>query len=304
MFANTGGRLPASTAFRDQQGSSEARCPAPLRAGIGLRAEHYRDVIEQRPPVGWLEVHSENYFGAGGRPLDFFDRIRADYPVSLHGVGLSLGSTDPLSKTHLRSLKSLMQRCEPMLVSEHLAWGSVAGRHFNDLLPLPYRADTLSHLVDRVGQVQDYLHHPILIENLSSYLEYELSDIPEWEFLAELARRSGCGLLLDVNNVYVSARNHGFDAQDYLRGIPPHLVREIHLAGHTVKTFADGELLIDTHDQRVSAAVWSLYRDAARRFVNVPVMIEWDAQLPALEVLVNEAQQAQMILSETHADVA
>lgn len=282
----------------------EAASLKPLRAGIGLRAEHYHDVIEQRPPVGWLEVHSENYFGAGGRPLHYLDQIRADYPISLHGVGLSLGSTDPLSATHLRNLKALVQRCEPMLISEHLAWGSVEGRHFNDLLPLPYQADTLQHMVERISQVQDYLQRPILIENLSSYLEYSASDIPEWEFLTELAQRSGCGILLDVNIVYVSARNHGFDAQGYLRGVAPHLVREIHLAGHTVKTFADGELLIDTHDQRVSAAVWSLYRDATRRFVNVPVLIEWDAQLPTLEVLVNEAQQAQTLLSETDADVA
>jgi len=303
MFTNTGG-CSISTANCNVTAQREASSLKPLRAGIGLRAEHYLDVIEQRPPVGWLEVHSENYFGAGGRPLHYLDRIRADYPVSLHGVGLSLGSTDPLSETHLRNLKALVQRCEPMLISEHLAWASVAGRHFNDLLPLPYHAEALQHMVERIGQVQDYLQRPILIENLSSYLEYSASDIPEWEFLTELAKRSGCGILLDVNNVYVSARNHGFDAQDYLRGVAPHLVGEIHLAGHTVKTFADGELLIDTHDQRVSAAVWSLYRDAARRFVNVPVLIEWDAQLPALEVLVNEAQQAQTILSETDAHVA
>ena len=278
--------------------------PIPSQAGIGLRAEHYHDVLEQRPPVGWMEVHSENYFGAGGRPLHYLDRIRADYPISLHGVGLSLGSTDPLSEKHLQKLKTLVQRCEPILVSEHLSWGSVGGRYFNDLLPLPYRDDTLEHMVARVSQVQDYLQRPILIENLSSYLQFDSSDIPEWEFLAALAQRSGCGLLLDVNNIYVSARNHGLNAQDFLRGIPQHLVGEIHLAGHSIKTFDDGELLIDTHDQRVSAGVWSLYRDAVRRFVNVPVLIEWDAQLPALDVLVAEAQQAAMILRDSYADVA
>lgn len=278
--------------------------PIPSQAGIGLRAEHYHDVLEQRPPVGWMEVHSENYFGAGGRPLHYLDRIRADYPISLHGVGLSLGSTDPLSEKHLQKLKTLVQRCEPILVSEHLSWGSVGGRYFNDLLPLPYRDDTLEHMVARVSQVQDYLQRPILIENLSSYLQFDSSDIPEWEFLAALAQRSGCGLLLDANNIYVSARNHGFNAQDFLCGIPQHLVGEIHLAGHSIKTFDDGELLIDTHDQRVSAGVWSLYRDAVRRFVNVPVLIEWDAQLPALEVLVAEAQQAAMILRDSYADVA
>lgn len=276
----------------------------PAQAGIGLRAEHYYDVLAQRPTVGWLEVHSENYFGAGGRPLHYLDCIRADYPISLHGVGLSLGSTDPLSETHLRSLKALVQRCEPMLVSEHLSWGSVAGRHFNDLLPLPYCTETLEHMVERVSKVQDFLQRQILVENLSSYIEYDSSEILEWDFLAELGRRSGCGILLDLNNIYVSARNHGFDAQEFLRGIPPSLVKEIHLAGHTVKTFDEGELLIDTHDQRVSAGVWSLYRDAARRFVNVPVLIEWDAQLPALNVLVNEAQQAQTILSYDNANLA
>lgn len=273
-------------------------------AGIGLRAEHYHDVIMQRPPVAWMEVHSENYFGAGGRPLHYLDLIRADYPISLHGVGLSLGSTDALSETHLQNLKALVERCEPMLVSEHLSWSSVAGRHFNDLLPLPYHADALEHMIARVSQAQDYLQRQILIENLSSYIEYDSSSMCEWEFIAELGRRSGCGILLDVNNIYVSSRNHGFDAHDFLHGIPADLVKEIHLAGHTVKTFDEGELLIDTHDRQVSAGVWSLYRDAVRRFKDVPVLIEWDAQLPALNVLVSEAQQAQAILRDRYANLA
>ena len=276
----------------------------PARAGIGLRAEHYDAVLEDRPPVGWLEVHSENYFGAGGKPQDYLERIRAHYPLSLHGVGLSIGSTDPLDRRHLAKLKDLMRRFEPALVSEHLSWSSVGGRYLNDLLPLPYTEEALYHMIARVAQVQDALGRPILIENPSSYLQYVESAIPEWEFLVELAERTGCGVLLDVNNIYVSARNHGFDASAYLRAIPRHLVREIHLAGFTVNRFDGGEILVDTHDRPVWPAVWALYRQAVQRFGQIPTLIEWDTDLPELAVLVDEARRADAILEERHARAA
>ena len=279
--------------------------PIPACAGIGLRAGHYDAVLDRRPPVGWLEVHSENYFGAGGKPLYYLERIRAHYPLSLHGVGLSVGSTDPLDHRHLAALKRLIQRFEPALVSEHLSWGSVGGRHFNDLLPLPYTEEALDHLAARVSQVQEVLGRQVLIENPSSYLQYVESTIPEWEFLAELARRSGCGVLLDVNNIYVSACNHGFDASAYLRAIPRPAVQEIHLAGFTVNRFDDGEILIDTHNQPVCLAVWTLYRQAVQRFGEIPTLIEWDTDLPELTVLVAEAERADAILlEERHAEAA
>ncbi|MDS4030998.1 MAG: DUF692 domain-containing protein [Candidatus Contendobacter sp.] len=276
----------------------------PARAGIGLRAEHYAAVLETPPPVGWLEVHSENYFGAGGKPLDYLEHIRAHYPLSLHGVGLSIGSTDPLDQRHLASLNHLIRRFEPALVSEHLSWSSVGGRYFNDLLPLPYTEEALDHMVTRVVQVQDVLGRQILIENPSSYLQYVESAIPEREFLVELVNRTGCGVLLDVNNVYVSARNHGFDASAYLRAIPRHVVQEIHLAGFTVNRFDDGELLIDTHNRPVWPAVWALYREAVHYFGRIPTLIEWDTDLPELAVLVDEAHRADAILEERHARAA
>lgn len=272
----------------------------PARAGIGLRAEHYADLLETLPAIAWLEVHSENYFGAGGKPLFFLESIRAHYPLSLHGVGLSIGSTDPLNAAHLAKLKDLIRRFEPTLVSEHLSWGSVGGRYVNDLLPLPYTEEALRHMVERVSQVQDYLGRQILIENISSYLQYEASSIPEWEFLAELARRAGCGLLLDVNNIYVSARNHGFDAGIYLQAIPADRIQEIHLAGFTVNRFEDGEILIDTHNRPVSQAVWELYRKGVQRCGPMPTLIEWDTDLPPLAVLLEEARRADAILETCH----
>ncbi len=276
----------------------------PAQAGIGLRADHYREILETRPALGWLEVHPENYFGSGGKPLHFLENIRAHYPLSLHGVGLSLGSTDPLNPAHLRKLRQLIERFQPALVSEHVSWGSVDGRYLNDLLPLPLTEEALQHMVMRVTQAQDYLGRQILIENVSSYLEYQESAMPEWEFVTEIARHSGCGLLLDVNNVYVNARNHGFDAVEFLDNIPADLVQEIHLAGFTVNRLGDKEILIDTHNQRVCDDVWQLYRQAVQRFGIRPTLIEWDADLPPLAVLRDEAQRADAILEERHALVA
>ncbi len=277
----------------------------PARAGIGLRAQHYHEIIDTRPAIGWLEIHPENYFSAGGKSLHILKQLRTDYPLSLHGVGLSMGSTDPLNGMHLNKLKDLIHRFEPALVSEHLSWGSVEGRYHNDLLPLPYTEEALNHMVDRVAQVQDHLGHQILVENVSSYLEYRESTIPEWEFLVELSKRSGCGLLLDVNNIYVNARNHGFNLESFLFGIPPTApVQEIHLAGFSVDNIDHEQILIDTHSQPVCDAVWVLYSKAIKRFGKVPTLIEWDADLPALEVLLTEARHADLILEVYHEQAA
>jgi uncharacterized protein len=276
--------------------ASRAAARIPARAGIGLRAAHYRDVLESLPAVGWLEVHSENYFGEGGAPLRILERIRAHYPLSLHGVGMSLGSTDPLDRGHLAKLKALIERFEPGLVSDHLSWSSVGGRHFNDLLPLPYTEEALAHVSRRVLQAQEVLGRRLLVENPSSYLQPAESCIPEWEFLAELARRTGCGILLDVNNVYVSARNHGLDARRFIDSLPGRHVAEIHLTGFTS---GDG-VLIDTHSRPVAAEVWGLFARALERFGPQPALIEWDADLPPLSLLVAEAGYAQALLEDEH----
>jgi len=276
--------------------------PLPLGAGIGLRSSHMQKLLDTRPALGWVEVHSENYFGHG-IPLAYLLRARELYPVSLHGVGMSVGSTDALDLAHLGDLKSLIDAVEPVLVSEHLSWGSVGGQHLNDLLPLPYTEEALDHVVARLAEVQDRLGRSILVENISSYLQLCDSSIPEWEFLAEVATRSGCGILLDVNNIYVSAVNHGFDPREYLRAIPTWAVQEIHLAGFTRNRFGDGEILVDTHSRRVAPAVWRLYAEALARFGRRPTLIEWDSDLPPLSVLLDEAAKAQRLL-EADYDVA
>lgn len=273
--------------------------PIPARAGIGLRGPHHGDVMDTLPPVGWLEVHAENYFGPGGGAVETLERLGDHYPVSVHGVGLSLGSTDPMDRVHLARLRQLIRRCEPALVSEHLAWCSVGGRHSNALLPLPYTEEALAHVVSRVQQVQEFLGRRLLVENISSYLEFDHGTMAEWEFLSELARRSGCGLLLDVNNVHVSACNHGFDAHAFIDAVPAESVGEIHLAGHAVNRFDDGEVLIDTHDRHVSPAVWALYHHALERIGRVPTLIEWDTDLPPLAVLVEEAARADAVAART-----
>ncbi|HKQ30177.1 MAG TPA: DUF692 domain-containing protein [Burkholderiales bacterium] len=276
----------------------------PARAGIGLRAPHYRDIIETRPDVAWLEVHSENYFGDGGAPLYYLERAREHYPVSLHGVGLSLGSTDPLNRGHLRRLKQLIDRIEPGLVSEHLCWSSVDGRYLNDLLPLPYTEEALRHVAARIVETQDFLGRRILIENLSNYLQFSHSAIPEWEFLAAVAQRADCDILLDVNNIYVSARNHRFDPLEYARAIPAERIKEIHLAGHTVKQYDDGEILIDTHNARVCDEVWGLYDAVIKQIGARPTLIEWDSDLPTLSLLVQEADAAEHIMERRRDAVA
>lgn len=290
--------------MRGQGPNKRSVGPITASAGIGLRAPHYRDLLEQVPSVGWIEVHSENYFGLGGAPAHYLERARELYPLSLHGVGLSLGSTDALSRTHLKRLKEVIERYEPWLVSDHLSWSSVDGRYFNDLLPLPYTRDVVAHLAQRIEQAQELLGRQILVENLSSYLCFRDGEMPEWEFVTEVVRRSGCGLLLDINNVYVASVNHGFDARRYVDAIPVSLVQEMHLAGHLERHIEGSRLLIDTHNQPVCGAVWDLYERAVRRFGPVPTLIEWDADLPSLPELVAEAHRAEAVLENRHARAA
>ena len=265
--------------------------------GIGLRQPHYRAALDTPPPVGWLEVHSENYLG-GGAPLRVLETFRRDYPLSLHGVGLSLGTAGPLDRRHLARVADLVARIEPALVSEHLSWSIAGGVYFNDLLPLPYTEEALAVVAGHVAEMQDALRRPILVENPSTYLEYSHSTIGEVEFLAELVRRTGCGLLLDVNNVYVSAGNHGFDAASYLAAVPAAAVGEIHLAGHSTRDI-DGTLLrIDDHGSAVAEPVWALYAAVLARLGAVPTLIEWDSVIPPLPILVGEAAKAAGLLAK------
>jgi uncharacterized protein len=278
---------------------------APTRcSGFGLRSQHHAEFLERRPAVGWVEVHSENFFAHGGAQREILAEVRAHYPLSLHGVGLSIGSTDPLNRAHLTQLARLERDFNPVLVSEHLAWGSVDGRFMNDLLPLPYTEEALRHTAQRVAAVQDVLGRQILIENVSSYLEFKDSEMPEWEFLVALAAESGCALLFDVNNLYVNAVNQSFDPYLYLNHIPPQLVQEIHVAGHGVKRVGSLELLIDTHAAPVCSAVWQLYEAALERFGPVRTLVEWDVDLPALDVLIAEAAKINHVLQVWRADAA
>jgi uncharacterized protein (UPF0276 family) len=281
-------------------GGGASRIESPARphvagVGVGLRARHYRDFLEQRPRVDWLEVHSENYFGEGGWDLHVLHALAERHPISLHGVGLSLGSADRLAHEHLAKLKRLVEGIGPALVSEHLCWGATGGRHLNDLLPLPYTREALDLMTMRVEQVQEVLGRRILIENVSAYLRFRADELSEGEFLSELARRSGCDLLLDVNNFYVNGVNHGFDPLVEIAKLPPSAVGEIHLAGHLVTEHG----LIDDHGSPVIDPVWKLYAEALARFGSVPTLIEWDTNIPPLPVLVAEADKARAIMEET-----
>lgn len=269
----------------------------PVQAGIGLRFPHHRLVAETKPQAAWLEVHPENYM-AGGAPLRFLETIRRDYPISLHGVGLSLGSVDPLDPGHLARLKWLIGLIEPGLVSDHLSWSSIDGVYLADLLPLPYTKEALDIVARNVDAAQNALGRTLLIENPSTYLAFAHSSMREEEFLTELVRRTGCGILCDVNNLYVAACNHSIDADAYLRALPAASIGEIHLAGHSISRLADGqEIRIDDHGSVVDPAVWQLYERALDRFGPIPTLIEWDTNLPAFEVLQGEAYRAQAYLN-------
>ena len=269
-------------------------------AGIGLRSAHHDALLREQPRVGWIEVHTENYFHDGGPQARALERAREIYPLSLHGVGLGLGSIDALDRAHLARVRRAVDRYAPALVSEHACWGSHEGEHFNDLLPLPYTDQAVTHLSGRIAQVQDALGRQLLIENLSCYLAYSSSRLTEWEFLAAVVDRSGCGLLLDVNNAYVNACNVGLDPVAFIDGLPRDAVQEIHLAGHTRRAIGEHVILIDDHGSKVPEAVWRLYELAIRRFGPVPTLIEWDTNLPELSVLVGEAARAQACLDMAH----
>jgi hypothetical protein len=268
-----------------------------LGAGIGLRARHYPDFSGARPAAGWLEVHSENYFAAGGRERAVLEALRRDYPVSLHGVGLGLGSAEGYSRENEHKLRALARRIDPLFVSEHLCWSATAGRHFNDLLPLPFTEEALLLVASRVDRLQDLLQRRVLVENISAYVEAGPGEMSEGEFLAALVRRTGCGLLLDVNNLYVNQVNLGRDALAQMRALDPASVEEIHLAGY----FAGEHCLIDTHGARVAELVWRLYEAALDRFGPVPTLVEWDTDVPPLDVLLDEAAQAQARMDARHA---
>lgn len=270
-------------------------CTVPyLGHGVGLRTKHFPRVLDGTARIDWFEVISENFMIRGGRPLVVLERARATAPIVLHGVSLSLGSTDPLNDGYLRELRALIDRIEPAWVSDHLCWGSIGGHYAHDLLPLPYTAEALRNVVDRVRRVQDVLRRQILIENVSSYVTFAHSAVPEWEFLAAVAEYADCGILLDVNNVYVSAVNHGFDAGRYVSAMPVDRVCQIHLAGHRDK----GTHLLDTHDGHVVPAVWDLYRAAVRRFGQVSTLVEWDDDIPEWDVLSAEAERSRAVETE------
>lgn len=264
--------------------------------GVGLRPPHHPRFLSERPDVAWLEVHSENFLD-DGPGIEVLENLRTDYPVSLHGVGLSLGSADRLDVGHLARLRRLADRIAPQLMSEHLCWGAIGERHLNDLLPMPYSSAALALMCERIDAAQNALGRPLLIENVSSYLRWQQEEYSEWDFVATLAQRSGCGLLVDVNNIYVSAINHGYDARAYLAALPAASVGELHLAGHETQR----DCLIDTHSRPVCAAVWDLYREALKLYGARPTLIEWDNDLPALEVLLAEAATARTILEQHHA---
>jgi uncharacterized protein len=270
--------------------------PIPARAGIGFRSVHHAALLTERPAVGWIEAHTENYFHEGGAAVAALMRARSIYPLSLHGVGLSLGSAAGIDREHLARVRRAVRRFEPALVSEHACWGHAGGEHFNDLLPLPYTEEAVELLARQIGEAQDFLGRQLLIENVSAYVTFEHSHLEEWEFLRAVAGISGCGLLLDVNNVYVSSKNLGLDARAFIAGLEVGSVGEIHLAGHA----RNGAVLIDDHGSKVCDDVWELYALALARFGALPTLVEWDTGIPALSTLAAEAARADRMLGGIH----
>ncbi|MEW8315293.1 MAG: DUF692 domain-containing protein [Candidatus Thiodiazotropha endolucinida] len=262
-----------------------------LGYGLGLRRQHYDDVLESRPDVDWFEIISENYMVDGGKPLHYLSRIRERYPMVMHGVSMSIGSIEPLDYTYLKKLKELIERVEPMWFSDHLCWTGVNKLNLHDLLPLPYTEEALDHVVERITRVQDYLGRQMLLENVSSYISYSESQLSEWEFLREVVERADCLVLLDINNIYVSAYNHNFDPSDFVRAMPSERIYQIHLAGNT----QEENLIIDTHDHPIADPVYELYAEAIQRFGRVSTMIERDDNIPPLADLLRELDRVRRI---------
>lgn len=268
--------------------------------GIALRPEHYTEFLEQYPGVAWVEVHTETYFGEGGKHLAALDKIRAHYPVSLNGTGLSIGSTDDLNWSYLKKLQDLSHRIDPCLISDHLAWGSVDGRYLHDLLPLPYTEEALDHVVSRIQQVQEFLKKQLVIENIASFIQFDHSTLSEAEFLAEVSKRSGCGILLDLTNLYISATNLGFNPLDYIKQIPSKLVHEFHVSGFTTTVIDEKEVLLDTRNKPIVPAVWDLLRDAIKQLGTKATIVEWQKDLPSLETISLEAYRAEQTMRESY----
>jgi uncharacterized protein len=269
--------------------------PRSLGHGIGLRTTHYEHLLNNPTRgIDWFEIISENFFEPGGRPWAVLDKVRREVPVVAHGVSLGIGSVDPISPSYLSQLISLVKRIEPVYVSDHLCWGGYQGKYAHDLLPLPYTEEALQHVTERVEQVQSQLGRSILLENVSSYVVFAESSLTEWEFLNEIARRTGCGILLDINNIFVSAKNHGFSATEYIEAITPEKVMQFHLAGHT----DHGSYLLDSHIGPVPSGVWELYRYAVQRFGEVSTLIEWDEDVPDFDTVVAESTRAKLIEAE------
>jgi uncharacterized protein (UPF0276 family) len=265
-----------------------------LGVGVGFRVPHYEHILSTHPPMDWFEVVSENFMVRGGMPLANLEKLLAHYPVVPHGVSLSVGGSAPLDRGYLTRLKALVQRIDPPWLSDHLCWSGTPGVHVHDLLPLPFTRQAAEHVASRVREVQDFLERPFALENVSSYLTFTASTMPEWDFLSEVAEKADCGILLDCNNIYVSSRNHGFDADAYIDAVDPSRVVQMHLAGHTDK----GDYLLDTHADHVNDATWELYRRALRRLGPTSVLVEWDDDIPAWDVLAAEAAEARRLRDE------
>ncbi len=288
----------------DRLGKDMISAPIPTRAGVGLKPQHYQDVLNKdansESTIHWFEVHTENYMGAGGPPHFYLEKIRRDYPISMHGVGLSLGSADGLNLEHLQGIKNMVDRYQPALVSEHISWSIAGGVYLNDLIPMPYTSETLKIACDHIDQVQNFLGRKILVENPSSYLLFKSSNMEEPDFINDILDKTGCGLLLDVNNVFVSCQNHGWDAIDYLRRLKPYAVGEIHLAGHSVKKWRGQKILIDDHGSNVCSEVWKLYEFTLSLMGPKPTLIEWDNNIPSFMTLEQEAARTNIFLNKAH----